>query len=177
MVQEVAVDRNLRAIDLQRGDAKPVGIDMVGRLPGCPLAKKHDVGHDGGAFPLERIGRQPDRPDEVGLRGEVFADGGVLLVEREMRRDQCQDAAGLEGVDGFGEEVIMQGELLALIVELYVGERHVADHRVDAVLRQLRVAEILDADVLVGVKRLGDPPGDGIHFHADEAHARRCPGP
>ncbi len=36
-----------------------------------------------------------------------------------------------------------------LIVELEVGERHVADHRVDAVFGQLGVAETLDADVLV----------------------------
>ena len=68
--------------------------------------------------------------------------------------DQCQHAAGLQGVDGFGEEVIVQGELLPLVVELEVGERHVADDGVDAVLGQLGVAEILDADVLAGVESL-----------------------
>ena len=67
-------------------------------------------------------------------------------------RDQCQHAAGLQGVDGLGEEVVVQGELLAVVVELQVGERHVADHGVDAVLGQLRVAEVLDADVLVGMQ-------------------------
>ena len=66
-------------------------------------------------------------------------------------RDQGQDAAGLQGVDGFGEEVIVQGQLLPVIVELEVGERHVADHGVNAVFGQSRVAEILDADVVVGV--------------------------
>ena len=40
------------------------------------------------------------------------------LSSVKWRGDQCQDAAGLQGVDGFGEEVIVQGELLALIVEL-----------------------------------------------------------
>ena len=85
-------------------------------------------------------------------------------------RDQGQHAAGLEGVDRLGEEVIVQGELLAAIVELQVGERHVADHRVDAVLGQLGVAEVLDADVLVGVERLGDAAGDGVQLDADEAH-------
>ena len=99
-----------------------------------------------------------------------------MLVEREMRRDQGQHAAGLQGVDGLGEEVIMQGELLPVIVELEVGERHVADHRVNAVFGQLGVAEILDADVLVGVERSGDAPGDGIQFNADEALSLLCPG-
>ena len=91
-------------------------------------------------------------------------------------RDQGQHAAGLQGVDGLGEEEIMQRELLPAVVELEVGERHVADHRVDAVLGQLRVAEVLDADVLLGVERLGDAAGDGIQFDADEAHAPACPG-
>ncbi len=99
MVQEVAVDRDLDAFDRKRGDAQPVGIDMVGRLARRPLAQEHDVGDHGGAFALEGIGWQADRPDEVGLRGEIFADGGILLVERVMRRDQGQDAAGLQGVD------------------------------------------------------------------------------
>ena len=64
----------------------------------------------------------------------------------------------------------MQGELLAAIVELQVGKRHVADHRVDAVLGQLGVAEALDADVLVGVERLGDAAGNRVQLDADEAH-------
>ena len=38
MVQEVAVDGHVHALDGNRGDAKPVRIDMVGRLAGCPLA-------------------------------------------------------------------------------------------------------------------------------------------
>ena len=85
MVEEVAIDRNLCAIDRKRGDAQPVGIDVAGRLTPVTLAKKHDVGHHGGSFALEGIGRQPNRPHEVGLRGEILADRGVLLVEREMR--------------------------------------------------------------------------------------------
>ena len=39
----------------------------------------------------------------------------------------------------------------------------------------LRVAEVLDADVLAGMERLGDAAGDGIQFDADEAHAPGCP--
>ena len=151
MVQEIAVDRDPIAVDRKRCNAEPVGVDMAGRLPGRPLAQEHDVGDDRRAFPLERIGGQADRSHEIGLGREILADGGVLLVEREVRRDQCHHAAGLQGVDGLGEEVIVQGQLLAAVVELQVGERHVADDGVDAVLGQLGVAEVLDADVVLGV--------------------------
>ena len=70
----------------------------------------------------------------------------------------------------------MQGQLLAVIVELEVGEGHVADYRVNAVLGQLGVAEILDADVVAGVDRPGDAAGYGVEFNADEAVSLLCPG-
>ena len=108
MVQEVAVDRDFDAVDRKRGNAQPLGIDMVGRLARRPLAQKQDVGDDGGAFAFESVGGQADRAHEVGLRAEIFADGGVLLVERVVRRDQGEDAAGLERVDRLGEEEIVQ---------------------------------------------------------------------
>ena len=108
-------------------------------------------------------------PTKSACDSEVLADGGILLVEREMRRDQGQDAAGLQCVNGLGEEVIMEGQLLPLVVELEVGERHVADHRVNAVFGQLRVGEALDADVVFGVERLGDAAGDAIQLDADES--------
>ena len=113
------------AVSSQSGSA------WLGRLAGRPLAQEHDVGDDRGAFALEGVGGQADRSQEIRPLGEVLADGGVLLVEREMAGDQGQDAAGLQGVNGLGEEEIVQGELLAAVVELDVGERHVADHRVD----------------------------------------------
>src|ERR1700733_5483326 len=66
----------------------------------------------------------------------------------------------------------MQGELLPAILELEVGERHIADDCVEGSLRQARIAEILDADVLAGMERSSDPPGDGIQFNADEPRPR-----
>jgi len=39
---------------------------------------------------------------------QTLTNRDVLLVEREMRRDQRQHAAGLQGIDRLGEEVIVQ---------------------------------------------------------------------
>src|SRR4051812_44249828 len=65
----------------------------------------------------------------------------------------------------------MERELLALILELDVGERYVADHGVDAALGQACVAEILNADVLAGMNCLCNSSRYGIHFNTDKA----CP--
>ena len=137
------------------------------------LAKEDDVGDDGGAFPLEGVGRQSDRADEIRLRRQVFADGGILLVEREVGGDQRQHAAGLERVDRLGEEEVVQRMFLPAIVELEVGEGHVADDRVHAAFRQARVTEVLDPDVLPGMQCLGDAAGDQVQLDADEAHPAR----
>ena len=38
MVEEVAIDRDVHALDGKRGNAQPFGIGMVGRLAGGSLA-------------------------------------------------------------------------------------------------------------------------------------------
>jgi len=63
----------------------------------------------------------------------------------------------------------MQGEALPAVVEFHVGEWHIPNHRVE--FGQAGVAEVLDADVLAGVKRPGDPAGDAVLLHTDEPHA------
>ena len=93
-----------------------------------------------------------------------------MLIERVVAGHECQHTAGLQGVDRLGEEIIVQRELLSAIIELQVGEGHVADHRVEAVLRQPRVAEILDPDVMVGMNGPCNAAGDGIQFAADKVH-------
>ena len=81
--------------------------------------------------------------------------------------------SGLQGVERLGEEEIVQGEPLALVLELDVGEGHVADHRVDAALGKPGVAEVLDADVRLRVEGPGDAAGDGVQLDADEPHTLR----
>ena len=91
-----------------------------------------------------------------------------------MRRDQRQHAAGCKLVDRLGEEIIVQRQLLAVVIELHVGEGDVADDGVE--LRQNGFLKVLDADLLVGKPGPGDAAGDGVQFHADELHAFRSVG-
>ena len=143
-------------------------------LAGSPAAaplQEHDVRHDAGAFPLKSVRRQPNGAEEIGALGEVLADGGVLLVEREVAGDQRQDTAGFQRIDGLRKEEVVERQAKAAMLELDVGKRHVPDHGVDAALGERRVAKVLDADVVGGVKRAGNSPGEGIEFDADKAHA------
>ena len=107
----------------------------------------------------------------------MLPQAGVLLVQGVVGGHQGQHAAGLQGIEGLGQEEVMQGEARPVIVEPEVGERHVADDGVDAVLWQARVAEVFDADVVAGVQHAGDAPGEAVQLDADEAHARRGHGP
>ena len=109
--------------------------------------------------------------EEIRPAGEVLADGGVLLVEREVAGDKRQDTAGFQRIDGLRKEEVVERQAKAAMLELDVGKRHVPDHGVDAALGERRVAKVLDADVVGGVKRASDPPGEGIEFDADKAHA------
>src|SRR3984885_6396708 len=168
MIEEVAIDWNIDAVQRKRGAAEPVGIDMTGGSPSRSLAEEHDVGDDGGAFAFESVGRQANRPHEIRLRGEILADSGILLVERVVRRHQGEDAAGPERIDRFGEEEIVQREFLAAILELEIGEGNVADRRVDAALGERRIAEGFDSDVMIGMKGFRNPSGNSVQLDCDE---------
>jgi hypothetical protein len=108
----------------------PVRVGVAGFLVWAAFPQEDDVGDDRRSLVLERGGRQPDGPEEIGPLGEVLANGSVLLVQREMRGHNRQDAAGLQGVGGLGDEIVVDAEPLAVVVQLLIGERHVADHRV-----------------------------------------------
>ena len=66
-------------------------------------------------------------PRKSARSAEVLAEGAILLVEREMAGDQGQYAAGLQGVERFGEEEIVERQLVAVVV--HVGHRRTVDCR------------------------------------------------
>jgi len=85
-----------------------------------------------------------------------------------MRGDERQHSPRLQGIDRFGEEIIVQREFPAVVVELEVRERDVADDGIDAVFREFGIAEAFNTDVVAGMDCFGDAAGDGIEFDADE---------
>ena len=136
VVQEVAVHRDLGAVDRKRRRVQPVRVGVASGFPGGTFTQEHDVGDDRGALALEGIRWQADRAEEVRLAGEFLACRRVLLVEGVMAGDQGEDAAGFQGVERLGDEEIVQRQLAAAELEPHVGERRVADHGVDASLGQ-----------------------------------------
>ena len=81
MLQEIAVDRNGGVFDGEGFRLQPGRVGVGWRLAGPTLLEKQNIGDDIGAFACERLGRQPDRAQEVGLRRDALADGGILLVQ------------------------------------------------------------------------------------------------
>src|SRR6202011_216620 len=98
-------------------------------------------------------------------------NSGILLIQTETRRNERQHSSRLQRVNRLGEEEIVERQLLPVIVKLEISKRHVADHRVNPVLGQPGVAEILNADVVFGVKQPCDAAGNVVELDADEAHS------
>ena len=76
MVQEIAVDGDLHALDGERGGLQPGGVGVGWRLAGGALAQEQDVGDDARCLPaLEGLGGQADRAQEIGLLREMLPAG------------------------------------------------------------------------------------------------------
>ena len=87
MVNEVAIDGGVSALDGNRGNAKPVRIDVLRGFVSLSFSEKQDVRHNGSTFTLKGIRWETDSTYEIGLRGEVFPSGGILLIEGEVGSD------------------------------------------------------------------------------------------
>src|SRR5687767_2766066 len=124
MAEEVAVDRHFRFFDRQRLSPGPFRVGVLRCLAGHALAKEKNVADDGRSLAPECTRWESNRPQEIGLGSQVFPEGGVLFVEREAAGDEGQDAVGLEAVERFGDEEIMQRDLLSTVVNSDVGKWH-----------------------------------------------------
>ena len=131
---------------------------MTGRFAGRALVQAQDIGHDFGAFLFEGLGGQADRAQEIRPLRDMLPQACLLPVEGVMARHHGQHATRFQGVEGFRQKEIMQGEARAGIVESEIGEGHIADDGVDAIFEQTSVAEVFDADVMAGIERAGDAP-------------------
>ena len=74
------------------------------------LAKKQNIGGDfRSRIALKRGVRQPYRAQQVGMFGQMTADGVVFLVHGVAARDERHHAAGPQFLKRLGEEVIVNG--------------------------------------------------------------------
>ena len=171
VVQEVAVDRQVGPCDAEHGGFQPFRVGVVRLLPGARFRRNRMSVMTAVPSRLNASDGRRMAPRKSAWAASMLADGRVLLVEREMAGDHGEDAAGFQGFDRLGDEKVVEGELLAVEVELDVGEGDVADHGVER--RELGIAEVLDADVGLGMEGAGDAAGDAVEFDADEPLACR----
>ena len=93
--------------------------------------------------------------------------------------DKGDDAAGAYLINGFGEEIVVDQQIFLVIApvhQLVAAEGDVSDSEIKKTVRELAFLKALDGDIGVGVKLLGNAPGDAVQFHAVQAgrgHALR----
>ena len=153
---EIGVYANLVPVDRDRDCIQPAG-GMTFGLAGHAFAQEHKIRDDLCSLIAEGDVRQAHRAEEVGMGGDVFPGRCAGFVEGEAAGDQGEHAARRQDIHGFGYEIVVQGEPAGSVIERDVGERHVPDSGIGS--RKPGVAEVLDADIVVRIKGLRDPPG------------------
>ena len=137
----IFVDRD-RAVGAVDGLKPAPG--MARRLrAGRALAKEQNVGRDfRSRIALERGVRQPYRAQQIGMFGQMPADGIVLLVHRVAAGNERHDAAGPQLLKRFGEEVIVNGArelgLHRGVMHSVIAERNVSDDGIEVIIRERR---------------------------------------
>ena len=142
-----------------------------GLRSGRTLAKEQNIGGDfRSRIGLEGGVRQPDRAQQVGMFGQMPADGVGLLVHGVAARDERHHAAGPQFLQRLGEEVIVNGPrelgLHRGVMDGVIAEGHVADNGIEVIVGQGRFLKALCEYRGIGIELLRDPGRDGIQFHA-----------
>ena len=139
MPNKILIDGNRPVGCFDRGQILP-GVSVHGRTR-RPLLQKQNVGCNfRSRIRLECCVGKPDRCDEIGAFGQMTADRRVLLVHRVATGDQSQHASGTNLVQGFRQEVIVNGAgergraSIGGIVNRIIAERNIADHGVEEIV-------------------------------------------
>ena len=80
---------------------------MTSRCSGLPFSEENDVSDHFGAFPLEGVSRQANRPQEIRLIGKILTDRCIAFVQREMGCHKGKHATGFKSIYGLGKEIVM----------------------------------------------------------------------
>ena len=112
---------------------------------------------------------QTDGPQQLRPLRKVSSYLFVLLIQRALAGDEGNDAAGPHLVHGFGEKIIVDVEfilIVPLIRNAVVAKGHIADDKVEKIVRVVRVLEAFDLDIRILIELPGDAAGDGVKLHA-----------
>ena len=94
-----------------------------------------------------------------------------MLIHRPLGSDERYKPARAYLIQCAGKKVIVDQEMvlvIPLVVEGIAAEWDIADGKVEKAVRQFGILKALHRDTVLLVKLLGNPPGDGIQFHAEQ---------
>ena len=148
---------------------QPFRVGVAGFLPRGTFAQEDDVGDDIGALGLERVDGRRIAPRKSARSARYSRVEAFSLSSVKRLVIRASTPPGFKAIDALGEEEIMDGPLLAGIVDIDVAERRIADHGVDG--RDAAILEAFDADIGLRMQGTGDPPGHRIQLDADESLA------
>src|SRR5262249_37323141 len=135
---------------------EPLGVCVARGLTGRPPSQEEDVRHHGRSLSLKGVRGKANGSDKVGPRGQVLPDGGILFVQAEVTCDEGEDAPWLQSVNGLCEKEVVEGKLHPAVIEPQVRKGHVPDDGINTGVCELRITEVLDADVLHAVEGPGN---------------------
>ena len=168
MLCEVAVDGKA-VFGLPK--VNPVLIDLNGTISALQEDDiRNDIRTGVGA---ERIVGQTDRAQQLRPLRDVPADFGRLLIHRVARGHERDHAAGTHLAERFCKEIVVNGKtelVISPVIYLILSKRDVAHSEVEKVF-SIRCLKARDGNVRLGVKLLGNAPGNAVQLHAVELAA------
>ena len=168
VVNKIAVDG--KAI-LVLAEVYPIRFDLNGTV--TLLEKENVRNHIRTGVGAERIVGQTNGTQQLRPLRDVPADFGRLLVHRVAGGHKRDHAARTHLVEGFGEEVVVNGKtelVISPVIYLILSERDVAHGEVIEVF-SVRCFKARDGNVRLGIKLLGNTSGDAVQLHAVELAA------
>ena len=144
------------------------------------LLQENDVaGHFRSGVPLEGVIRQADGPNEIGALGQVFADGGVFLIQSALAGDERHDTTRAHLVQRFAKEIVVDQPVVLvvpLIQHLEIPKGDVAHGHIKKAVGHLHGFKAVYGNAGVLVKLARNPPGNGIQLYAIGFAARQICG-
>ena len=98
---------------------------------------------------LKGVIRQTDSTKQVSSLSNILSDSGVFLIHRTLARNERHYAARTELVQGFGEEVVVNEELMlvvSFIRYLKISKRHISDNAIKEAVGEVGFLKALCGD-------------------------------